>query len=75
MIKLEVENKDGGLHPGNAYFLVAELDSNAIPTAIGMCSRSRNPTEIVAILCDQTLRVISKMAAFKPEIRISLHPD
>jgi len=39
------KNKNCGRQTGNAYFLVASLDSNAIPTAMGMFFKVQQSNE------------------------------
>ena len=66
--KLKIQ--DGGIRTGNAYTLPSGLDSIAMRdlSTATYVFKSSNPTELVAILCDQTGSWKFEMAASKQEV-------
>jgi hypothetical protein len=67
--------EDGGRQTGNTYISASRQDSNPISTATPRLLECINPIAIFRILCDATGSHKSKMAAAKPEVRISLLSD
>ena len=65
------EIQDGGFQRGNTNISTCIHVGCKVPTAKLMFSRLRNSMKIFPILCDTSRSQKSKMAANKPEIRIS----
>ena len=62
---------DGRLQTGRSYNSAYRQDSNAVPTANPLFSRSRNQMAQLQIVPDVTGSRFLKMAAAKPEVVIT----